>query len=108
MWDQQLDLFSSAGIRAELPLAPASEGRPQRVEHRLSAAVLDDEALIAAIPEANLADSFALAAEAGRRHLAGAVPSLEALIRRFAGFGVERMVPEQAAALGRSRHYRRS
>src|SRR6516165_3238328 len=48
---------------------------------------------------ANLADSIALAAEAGRRRLAAAVPSLEALCRRFSGFGIDRMVPEQAAAL---------
>jgi hypothetical protein len=40
-----------------------------------------------------------LAAEAGRRRLAAAVPSLETLCRRFSGFGIDRMVPEQAAAL---------
>ena len=42
---------------------------------------------------------MALAAEAGRRRLAAAVPSLETLCRRFSGFGIDRMVPEQAAAL---------
>src|SRR6202050_1025794 len=51
------------------------------------------------IPESNLADSIALATEAGRRRLAAAVPSLEMLCRRFSGFGIDRMVPEQAAAL---------
>ncbi len=45
------------------------------------------------------ADSLALAAEAGRRGLAAAIPALEALCRRFAGFGLDRVVPEQAAAL---------
>jgi HEAT repeat protein len=55
--------------------------------------------LIAAIPDSNLADSIALAAEASRRRLALAVPSLETLCRRFSGFGIDRMVPEQAAAL---------
>jgi len=55
--------------------------------------------LIAAIPDSNLADSIALAAEAGRRRLAAAIPSLETLCRRFSGFGIDRMVPEQAAAL---------
>jgi hypothetical protein len=40
-----------------------------------------------------------LAAEAGRRRLAAAVPGLEALCRRFSGFGIDHMVPEQAAAL---------
>ena len=92
MCEQQLDLFSSAGIQAERPL-------PQSMELRPAAAVLDDQALIAAIPESNLAHSRALATEAGRRRLAAAVPSLEALCRRFSGFGVERMVPEQAVAL---------
>src|SRR6266566_8486391 len=92
MCEQQLDLFSSAGIQAERPL-------PQSMELRPAATVLDDQALIAAIPESNLADSIALATEAGRRRLAAAVPSLEALCRRFSGFGAERMVPEQAVAL---------
>jgi len=92
MCDQQLDLFSSAGIQAERPLR-------QRMELRRLDTVLDDQALIAAIPESDLADSMALATEAGRRRLAAAVPSLEALCRRFSGFGADRMVPEQAAAL---------
>jgi hypothetical protein len=106
MCDQQLDLFSSTVIQAERSL-------PLRKELRPPATVLDDQALIAAIPDSNLADSMALAAEAGRRRLAAAVPSLETLCRRFSGFGVDRMVPEQAAALqalavisGRRRHRR--
>ena len=92
MSDQQLDLFSSSGIQAERPL-------PQSMERRPMATALDDQALIAAIPESNLADSVALATEAGRRRLAAAVPSLDTLCRRFSGFGFDRMVPEQAAAL---------
>jgi HEAT repeat protein len=92
MCDRQLDLFSSAGIQVERPY-------PQSVELRPAATVLDDQGLIAAIPESNLSDSMALATEAGRRRLAAAVPNLEALCRRFSGFGVHRMVPEQAAAL---------
>src|SRR5258706_10716171 len=92
MCDQQLDLFSSSGIQAERPL-------PQSVELRPTATALDDHALIAAIPESNLADCIALATEAGRRRLAAAIPSLETLCRRFSGFGIDRMVPEQAAAL---------
>jgi len=92
MCDQQLDLFSSAGIQAERPPRQSMELRPP-------ATALDDQALIAAIPESNLADSIALATEAGRRGLTAAVHSLEALCRRFAGFGNDRLVPEQAAAL---------
>ena len=55
--------------------------------------------MIAAIPEASLADGSLLAAEAGRRRLAGAIPALAALCRRLAGLGADRIVPEQAAAL---------
>src|ERR1700716_1723458 len=65
----------------------------------LVSAEIDDESLIAAIPGSSLADSSVLAAEAGRRRLAAAVPALAALCRRFAGFGMARIVPEQTAAL---------
>jgi hypothetical protein len=44
MCGQQLDLFSSCGIQAEHPL-------PQSIEHRPTATTLEDEELIAAIPE---------------------------------------------------------
>jgi HEAT repeat protein len=92
----QLDLFSSAVIQRE---PPSPRTLPQSIELSPAAAVLEDQALIAAIPESDLADSIAMATEAGRRRLAAAVPSLEALCRRFSGFGADRMVPEQAAAL---------
>ena len=92
MPEQQLDLFSAAGIPAEQPLSQAL-ARPPAVVY------LDDEALIAAIPAANFGDCTALATEAARRRLAAAIPALEALCRRFAGFGIDRVVPEQSAAL---------
>src|SRR5262245_43015982 len=60
---------------------------------------MDDAALIAAFSEATLDQCAALAAEAGRRQLAAAVPARAALCRRFAGFGAHRLIPEQAAAL---------
>ena len=60
---------------------------------------IGDERLIAAIPESRLSDSGNLAAEAGRRRLAAAVPALAMLCRRFAGFGTRRPVPEQAATI---------
>jgi hypothetical protein len=60
---------------------------------------LDDAALIAALPHASLSDCRALAAEAGRRRLTTAVPALDALCRRFKGFGLHHAVPEQVAAL---------
>jgi HEAT repeat protein len=92
MCEEQLDLFSSAGIHANRPAPPSIELGP-------AATALDDQALIAAIPNSSLADSIALAAEAGRRRLPAAVPSLETLCRRFSGFGIDRLVPEQVAAL---------
>jgi HEAT repeat protein len=92
MCDQQLDLFSLAGIETQRSL-------PQSIAQRVDATVLDDQALIAAIPESDRTDSIALAHEAGRRGLTAAVPSLEALCRRFSGFGRHRILPEQTAAL---------
>jgi hypothetical protein len=92
MLEQQLDLFSAKGITVEQPF-------PQRLAFCPAVAVLGDEALIAAIPAANLDDCAALVAEAARRRLIAAIPALEALCRRFAGFGVDHMVPEQSAAL---------
>jgi HEAT repeats len=93
MQEQQLDLFSATGI------PPERQPRPDSGSEELVAADLDDAALVAAIPWASLAEAPALAAEAGRRRLVAAVPALEQLCRRFAGFGLERAVPEQIAAL---------
>ncbi|HTE81778.1 MAG TPA: HEAT repeat domain-containing protein [Reyranella sp.] len=93
MTGHQLDLFSDAAARTE-PSSPRSgAGQP------VAAVDKDDAALIAAIPETSLSDCSLLAAEAGRRRLAGAIPALAALCRRFTGFGADRIVPEQAAAL---------
>ncbi|MDG4603597.1 MAG: HEAT repeat domain-containing protein [Defluviicoccus sp.] len=93
MSGQQLDLFSVHGI------SPDREPQPTASAPRPVAAELDDDALLAAIPDAGLADGPALAYEAGRRRLAAAVPVLERLCRRFTGFGGDRAVPEQVAAL---------
>ena len=60
---------------------------------------LSDAALIAALPNSVLGDACALAAEAGRRRLNGAVTALVTLCNRFVGFGVDCEAPEQAAAL---------
>ena len=92
MPDQQLDLFAGAGAHLDHIAAPRAD-RP-----RLVASELDDDALIAAIPYASVRESSNLAAEAGRRRL-GAIDALEALCRRFQGFGLEHLIPEQAAAL---------
>jgi HEAT repeat protein len=92
MPEQQLDLFSDSGAWVAQPHARV--GRSS-----VAAADMDDHALVAAIAESCLADSTSLATEAGRRRLVAAVPALAALCRRFAGFGAERLVPEQVAAL---------
>jgi hypothetical protein len=62
-------------------------------------AELDDASLLAAIPESGLVQGPLLAAEAGRRKLAAAVPVLEQYCRRFAGFGTQHRLREQVAAL---------
>lgn len=93
MCEMQLDLFAATGV------PPKSHPQPEVGQPELVAADLDDDALVAAIPQADLADAAALAAEAGRRRLVAAVAALEQLCLRFAGFGLERAVPEQVAAL---------
>jgi hypothetical protein len=93
MLGRQLDLFSAAGL-------PVADGTADHVEpSRLVPSNLDDSALVEALPEARMVDCHALCAEAGRRRLIAAIPALEALCRRFKGFGLEHAVPEQIAAL---------
>ena len=87
----QLELFADRP-----PPARASNSGPTR---RILPEDLSDAALIAALPDALLADACALAAEAGRRRLGEAAPALVALCHRFVGFGVDCVVPEQVAAL---------
>ncbi|MGH6898455.1 MAG: HEAT repeat domain-containing protein [Geminicoccaceae bacterium] len=93
MREWQLDLFSASGI------PPENHAQPNIGQPEIVPADLDDDALIAAIPAAGIADAPALAAEAGRRRLVAAIAALEQLCLRFAGFGLERAVPEQVAAL---------
>ena len=93
MLGRQLDLFSGRGL-------PGADDLAARVEPaRLVPRDLDDAALVAVISEARLADCRALCEEVGQRKLTAAVPALEALCRRFKGFGLEHAVPEQVAAL---------
>ncbi len=94
MAGRQLDLFAGSGNRSEQTATPvAARKRPIASE-------LDDGALIVAIPHASLGECHVLRRnEAGRRRLVGAVVALDALCRRFRGFGLEHPVPEQTAAL---------
>jgi HEAT repeats len=89
--ERQLDLFAADRIGVE-----QHSGCEKPL---LRAAELDDTALVAALPDAGLTSAPSLAAEAARRRLAEAVPALDRLCRRLTGFGADRLVPEQAAAL---------
>lgn len=86
---QQLNLFAARGV------APATVVERAPVQ----ADALSDAALIEAIPHAGLRDCGPLAEATVQRRLHAAVPALESLCRRFRGFGQERAVPEQVAAL---------
>ena len=87
-------IFSQARASGRRPLRCRRGGRATP-----GPASLNDDALVAGIPEAGLALAPALAAEAARRGLLAAVPALEHLCNRLAGFGHDREVPEQVAAL---------
>jgi hypothetical protein len=93
MSDTQLDLFAGSGSPTAPHSPPSAGSRP------IPPAELDDAALLAAIPTSGVTDGPALAAEAGRRRLAAAVPVLADYCRRFAGFGTQHPVREQIAAL---------
>jgi hypothetical protein len=90
---EQLDLFSGAGVAP-----PESEAEPMGWAP-LDPARLSDAELIAVLPLARQVEAPALAQEAARRGLADAAAALEALCRRFSGFGLDREVTEQIAAL---------
>ena len=90
---RQLDLFA--------PSAPVlTRAPPPLRQSPLTPSALTDTALVAALATASSRDCVALAAEAGKRRLAQAVPALAALCRRFTAWGdAVAPVPEQAAAL---------
>jgi len=90
MTGKQLDLF--AGLMP-VPETPSLD-KPIR-----DAAALSDAELIAAIPDAGTGECHMLAREAARRQVVATVPALKALCLRHAGFGGQRVVPQQAAAL---------
>lgn len=90
---EQLDLFSSDGPRPVQPLPEPA--KPADV----NPSDLDDAALLIAIRNARQLDCLMLAQEAGRRRLVAAVAELERLCLRFIGFGRDRMIREQMAAV---------
>jgi hypothetical protein len=90
---QQLDLFRNTPTPAE-PCPSDEVAQPV-----IKVEAIEDDDLLAALPHSGIADSVAVAAEAGRRRLTAAIPALEAQCRRFSGFGADRILPEQAAAI---------
>lgn len=86
----QADLFGGGGWNAPPPQTAAAPEAGQ---------TLDDAALLAAIRQAGQRNCAPLAAEIAARRLAGAVPALEDLCRRFKGFGRDHPVREQVVAL---------
>ena len=90
----QLDLFAERGrvtarLAAEPTAAPASA----------PVATLSDDDLLELIHKAGPSNIEAAGSEVVSRSLEAAVPALEALWRRFAGFGVEKPLREQLAVL---------
>jgi hypothetical protein len=92
--DRQLDLFATAPPRGDAQPDPSAARQPFPALETQT-----DDAVIASLAEVGLRNCAALAAEAGRRKLAAAVPALTRLCRRFAGWGTAALVPEQVAAL---------
>jgi hypothetical protein len=91
--DRQFDIF-------KVKKRPAEQGHSGSQPRQLVASEkLDDGTLVAALTRAGIRDCVALAAEAGRRRLVAAIPALDAVCRRHTGFGADRIVPEQAAAI---------
>ncbi|MBF0394488.1 MAG: hypothetical protein HQL38_17570, partial [Alphaproteobacteria bacterium] len=89
-----MDLFAERKAGARQPdLFDGPAQAPARTPLRVTE--MADDAIIAAIPDSGMADAPPLAAEAGRRRLAAAVPALERLCRRLTGHGRVRLVPEQ-------------
>jgi hypothetical protein len=93
MAEKQGNLFSGSGVLPERSEPLGSKAL------RVSPSSLGDESLLAAIMEAGLSDGPSLIAEVERRKLATAIPVLEKLCARFAGFGADLIIPEQVAAL---------
>ena len=92
--DGQPDLFDERGLieasRVPAPVAP--DAGPAAVG-------LTDGALIATLPHATPSNVEAVCAEVVSRSLEAAVPALEELWRRFAGYGIGVPLVEQRAVL---------
>ena len=93
----QLDLFAERGAvtprHTQNPLSSTSATSATPVER------LTDDELLERIPNAGPSDVDGVCTEVVSRSLDAAVPALEALWRRFAGFGIEKPLAEQRAVV---------
>ena len=88
---RQADLFGDRGAVTSVAVGAA---RP------LSPNTLSDEELLARLPGARIAEAGLLCGLVVERGLGDrALPALESLWRRFAGFGQDRLLPEQGAVV---------
>ena len=90
----QPDLFAERGVvtRQHAP-KPMASSAPKPVER------LTDDELLERVPNAGPSNVEAVCSELVVRSLPAAVPALEALWRRFAGFGIEKPLREQLAVV---------
>lgn len=90
----QLDLFAERG-RA----VPRHVQEPTPSPAAAPVETLSDDDLLESVPKAGPSNIDAVCSEIVSRSLEAAVPALEALWRRFAGFGTEKPLREQIAVL---------
>jgi len=92
--ESQPDLFDERGLTEAgcVTVSAAPEVPPD-------AASLSDAALMALLPQATMSNVEALCSEVVSRGLVAAMPALESLWRRFAGFGMRVPLVEQRAVL---------
>jgi len=89
----QLDLFTERG---RMPPRPVPKPMPPTTP---AMETLTDDELLELVPEARPLNVEALCSQLVDRSLEAAVPGLEALWRRFTGFGIEQPLREQLAVL---------
>ena len=91
----QLDLFAECGgvEPRHSPKAVASSAPAPAVD------TLSDDDLLELVPNVGPSDVEAVCSEVVSRSLQAAVPALEALWRRFSGFGIEKPLREQLAVV---------
>ncbi len=90
----QPDLFAERGR-----VTPRHVPKPEASSSATPVETLTDDELLALVPKAGPSHIEAVCSEIVSRSLEAAVPALEALWRRFAGFGIETPLREQIAVL---------